>query len=93
MGLFGDKKKTHNKEQAENESLKMQLRQFWSVIYESEKELVITKQKLKISKRKIHKLEHTKANLEKDNTRLLEDNKLLRKHLRSIITTSKNSVK
>jgi len=85
MGLFFNKRKiSNNKEQAENESLKMQLKQFWGVIYESEKELIITKRKLK---KKIYKLEHYNRNLERDNNRLLEDNKLLRKHLKSIINS------
>lgn len=95
MGLFSKKNKiiSHTKEQAENESLKMQLKQFWEVIYKSEKELVITKQKLKIYKRKKNKLEHEIMEMKKDNQRLYEDNKLLRKHLRSIINgLDKNNI-
>lgn len=88
MKFFNKKNQGNSKEQAENASLKMQLKQFWDVIYNSEKELHITKQQLHSYKKQKHKLQKYNIKLINDNNRLIEDNKLLRKHLQSIIKSS-----
>lgn len=56
----------YEREKAENESLKLQLQQFWKVIYQTEMELANTREKAKSYRIRTHKLERRNQELTRE---------------------------